>query len=175
MSGSQPSPSNLKHDAVSALRALQPLESLYMLIRGSGIRQALAQEGIQAKDRLAELLDQLRRTEQELDWEMTGELLRLKDLLQERTHVYAQRAYGVIIGGHIRLPNAVANLPEKVRVAAIELIEEGDYDLKVTGNPLRADGGVSAEQVDLLVGPDGIKVRMPDAPKRDQLRSKVHR
>jgi hypothetical protein len=123
---------------------------------------------------MAELIDQLKRTEQELDWEMTGELLRLKDLLQQRTQEYAQRQYGISVGGHIRLPNALAGVPEKLRVAGIELVDEGEYDLKVTGNPVRHDGGVSADRIDLLVGPDGVKLRRPEAPKRDQLRSRVH-
>src|SRR5688572_30336932 len=96
------SPASLKHEALSALRAMLPLEALYMLLRRSGLRQALTQPGIEYKERLAELLEQLRRTEQELDWEMTGELVRLKDRLQERTQAYAQRQYGISLGGHIR-------------------------------------------------------------------------
>jgi hypothetical protein len=145
-----------------------------MALQRSGLRQALAQPAFQAKDRLAELIEQLKRTDQELDWEMTGELLRLKDLLQQRTEEYAQRQYGISIGGHIRLPNALAGVPEKLRVAGMELVEGGDYDLKVTGNPVRHDGSASAERIDLLVGPDGVKLRRQEAPKRDQLRSRVH-
>jgi hypothetical protein len=175
MSASPESPASLKHEALSVLYELRPLEALYMHVRRSGLREALAQGSVQGKERIVELIDQLKRTEQELDWEMTGELLRLKDLLQERTQQYAQRQYGVAIGGHIRLPNALANVPEKVRVTHIELVEDGSYDLKVTGNPLRADGSPSSERIDLMVGPDGVRLRMPEAPKRDQLRSKVHR
>jgi hypothetical protein len=169
------SPASLKHEALCVLRAMLPLESLYMLLRRSGLRQALAQPGIEHRERLAELLEQLRRTEQELDWEMTGELVRLKDLLQERTQAYAQRQYGISLGGHIRLPNALAGVPEKVRVESLELVDDAEYDLKVTGNPVRADGSVGSDRIDLLVGPEGVKVRVPDAPKRDQLRSRVHK
>jgi hypothetical protein len=175
VSQSPESPASLKHEALTALRELRPLEALYMLLRRSGLREALAQPGIQPKERLAELLDQLKRTEQELDWEMTGELLRVKDLLHQRTQAYAQRQYGIAVGGHIRLPNALAGVPEKVRVADLELVDEDDYDLKVTGNPVRQDGSVLGDRIDLLVGPEGVKVRMPDTPKRDQLRSRVHR
>jgi hypothetical protein len=169
------SPATLKHEALVALHALKPLETLYMQLRRSGLRETLAKPGIEAKERLAELLDQFRRVEQELDWEMTGELVRLKDLLQERTQAYAKLAYGIAPGRHIRLPQALEGVPEKVRVQAMELVDEPHYDLKVTGNAVRADGSVGSEQVDLLVGPDGVKVRMPDKPKRDQLRSRVHR
>lgn len=168
-------PAVLKHEALAALRALKPLEALYMLIRRSGLREALAKPAIEARERLAELLEQLRRTEQELDWEMTAELVRMKDLLQERTHAYAKRQYGVSPGGHIRLPQALAGVPEKVRVQSVELVDEPDYDLKVSGHPMRGDGTVSSDQIDLLMGPDGVKVRMPEKPKRDQLRSRVHR
>jgi hypothetical protein len=169
------SPATLKHEALSALRAVRPLEALYMLLRRSGLRQALSQPGIECRERLAELLEQFRRTEQELDWEMTGELVRLKDLLQERTHAYAQRQYGVSLGGHIRLPDALTGVPGKVRVESIELVDDAEYDLKVTGKPVRSDGSLGADRFDLLVGPEGVKVKVPDAPKRDQLRARVHK
>ena len=57
----------------------------------------------------------------------------------------------------------------------MELVEESDYDLKVSGNPLRPDGSVSVDRIDLLVGPEGVKLRMPDAPKRQQLRARMAR
>jgi hypothetical protein len=175
VSQSPESPASLKHEAIATLRELRPLEALYMLLRRSGLREALAQPDVQPRERLGELLEQLRRAEHEVDLEMTGELLRLKDLLQQRTYAYAQRQYGIAVGSHIRLPNALAGVPEKMRVVDLDLVDEGEYDLKVTGNPLRQDGSVSADRIDLLVGADGVKVRVPDAPKRDQLRAKVHK
>jgi hypothetical protein len=160
---------------MSTLRELRSLEALYMAIRRSGLREALAMPRLTGSERLGDLIDQLRRAEQELDWEMTGELLRLKDLVQARTHAYAQKRYGITVGGHIRFPHALANVPGKVRVTDIELLEDTEHDLKVTGNPVRDDGAVAAERVDLMVGGDGVKLRMPEAPKRDQLRGRVHR
>jgi hypothetical protein len=169
------SPANLKHDALTALRELRPLEALYMTLRRSGLREALAAPASGRSGRLGELIEQLRRADHELDLEMTGELLRLKDLLHERTRAYALRRYGITVGGHIRLPHALANVPGKVRVADIELLEDEEHDLKVSGNSVRDDGSVSADRIDLMVGADGVKLRMPDTPKRDQLKGRVNR
>ena len=168
-------PATLKHDALTALRTLGPLEALYMQLRSSGLREALSRPGVPAVGHVAELIEQLRGIEQELDLELTGELLHLKDLLQQRTMDYARLQYGISVGGHIRLPNASAGIPGKLKVTSIQLVDEAEYDLRVVGNPVRDDGSTSTEQVDLLVSPDAVKVRMPEAPKRDQLRAKVHR
>ena len=51
MSTSADSPASLKHEALSVLRELRPLEALYMALQRSGLRQALAQPAFQAKDR----------------------------------------------------------------------------------------------------------------------------
>lgn len=40
---------------------------------------------------------------------------------------------------------------------------------QVKGNPVRSDGGLLRQEVELLVGPDGVKARAADAMRRDKL------
>jgi hypothetical protein len=166
----------LKHRALITLRCLQRLEALYLALRGSGLREALPQKGaIEVGDHLAELIEQMGRAEQELDWELTSEIVRLKDVLSECTARYARKKYGMTRGGFVRLPAALPNLPRKLRLSEITFIDETDYELRVSGNPVRSDGTTLSEQIDLLVGPDGIKVRVKDAARREQLRARFDR
>jgi len=167
---------NLYREALSALRSLVQLEKLYMLLRSSGIKEALppATEVVRV-ERLKELMEQLRKCEQELDWELTGEILRLKDFIQERTAEFARLRYGITSGGHIRLPSALPELPDKLKVQDLAVIDEPPHELRVTGNPIRTDGTLLTEQIELLIGPDGVKVRIASQVRRDKLRNKVHR
>jgi hypothetical protein len=64
---------------------------------------------IAGSDNLKESLEQLRQIEQELDWELTSEIIRLKDMCSELAGKYAKGQYGVAIGGHIRLPKCAAS------------------------------------------------------------------
>jgi len=166
----------LYHDALAATRSLGLLEKLYMLLRGSGLGEALA-GSIQAlaSGRLRDLLEQIHKCEQEVDWELTGEILRLKDLIQANAVEFARIRYGITMGGHIRLPNALPDLPDRLKVQEIALIDKPPHELRVSGNPLRSDGTLLTERVELLIGPDGIKVSIADAARRERLRSKVKR
>jgi hypothetical protein len=166
----------LYQDALAATRSLGLLEKLYMLLRGSGLGEALAGT-IQAlgDGKLRDLLEQIHQCEQEADLELTGEILRLKDLVQANALEFARIRYGISMGGHIRLPNALPDLPDKLKVQEIALIDKPPHELRVSGNPVRADGTLLTERVELLIGPDGIKVSIADAARRERLRSKVKR
>jgi hypothetical protein len=166
----------LYHDALAATRSLGLLEKLYMLLRGSGLGEALA-SNIQAmgSGKLRDLLEQIHKCEEEVDWELTGEILRLKDLIQANALEFARIRYGITMGGHIRLPNTLPDLPDKLKVQEIALIDKPPHELRVSGNPVRADGTLLTERVELLIGPDGIKVSIADAARRERLRAKVKR
>jgi hypothetical protein len=166
----------LYHDALAAAHSLALLEKLYMLLRGAGLGEALA-SSIQslADGKLRDLLEQIRQCEQEADWELTGEILRLKDLIQANALEFARIRYGITMGGHIRLPNALPDLPDKVKVQEIALVDKPPHELRISGNPVRADGTLLTERVELLIGPDGIKVSLADAARRERLKSKVKR
>ncbi len=166
----------LRSTAMATLRALERLDALYLVLRGSGLKEALPQPGsVQVGGRLQELFEDMRALEHALDWELTSELVRLKDLLREATHAYARAKYGMAINGHIKLPTQLPNLPERVRVAEIAFVDDGDYELRVTGNPVRPDGSILSDRVELMVAPDGIKVRLADGSRRERLRAQVGR
>jgi len=166
----------LYHDALTATRSLGLLEKLYMLLRGAGLNEALAGSiQVLAGGKLRDLLEQIHQSEQELDWELTGEILRLKDLIQANAVEFARIRYGITMGGHIRLPNALPDLPDKLKVQEIALIDKPPHELRVSGNPVRADGTLLTERVELLIGRDGIKVSLADAARRERLKSKVKR
>jgi hypothetical protein len=166
----------LFQDALAAVRALVHLEKLYMLLRGSGLHDALAGSmQVLAGGKLLDLIEQMHKCGQELDWELTGEILRLKDLIQANGAEFARIRYGITLGGHIRLPSALPGLPDKLKVQEIALIDKPPHELRVSGNPIRTDGTLLTEQVELLIGPDGIKVSIANAARRERLRSRVHR
>jgi hypothetical protein len=166
----------LYHDAQAAIRSLGLLEKLYMLLRGSGLGEALASSiQVLADGRLRDLLEQIHQCEEEVDWELTGQILRLKDLIQANALEFARVRYGITMGGHIRLPNALPDLPDKLKVQEIALIDKPPHELRVSGNPVRADGTLLTERVELLIGPEGIKVSLADAARRERLKSKVKR
>ena len=166
----------LYQEALTAGRALADLEKLYMLLRGSGLREALpSSTGAICPERLQELIEQMRKCEHDLDWELTGEILRLKDMIQAHTAEFARARYGIVAGGHIRLPSSLPDLPDKLKVKDVTLIDEAPHELRVTGNPMRGDGTLLTELVELLIGPDGVKVRIAGQARRDKLRSRVHR
>ena len=166
----------LYQEALEAGRSLLQLEKLYMLLRNSGLKDALPSSGEAIRsDRLRELIEQMGKCQNELDWELTGEILRLKDLIQERATEFARVRYGIATGGHIRLPSELSGLPDKVKVKDLTVIDEPPHELRVTGNPVRTDGTLLTELVELLIGPEGVKVRMAGQIRRDKLRSRVHR
>jgi hypothetical protein len=164
----------LYHQALAATRALELLEKLYMLLRGSGLSDALRGSIPALPDgRLRALVEQIQGCSQEADLELTGEILRLKDLIQANAVEFARIRYGIAVGGHIRLPNALPDLPDKLKVQEVGVIDKPPHELRVSGNPLRADGTLLTERVELLIGPEGIKVSIPNAARRERLRSKV--
>jgi hypothetical protein len=166
----------LYHDALAATRSLGLLEKLYMLLRGSGLGEALGGSvQVVADGRLRDLLEQIHKCQEEVDWELTGEILRLKDLIQANALEFARIRYGITLGGHIRLPNALPDLPDKLKVQEIDLIDKPPHELRVSGNPVRVDGTLLTERVELLIGPDGIKVSIADAARRERLKSEVKR
>jgi hypothetical protein len=167
---------SLKHRALATMRCLQRLEKLYLALRSSGLREALPHPGaIEVGEHLGELFEQMRRAEQELDWELTGEIVRLKDVLGDCTSTYARKKYGMRCGGFVRLPAGLPSLPRKIRLCDIAFVDEPDYELRVAGNPVRSDGTTLTEQIELLVAPDGIKLRVKDAVRREQLRAQFDR
>lgn len=163
-------------EALAAGRSLAQLEKLYLLLRGSGLRDALP-SGLEplCSARLGQLIEQMRSCEHDLDWELTGEILRLKDLIQADTAEFARMRYSIVIGGHIRLPSALPDLPDKVKVKDLAVVDEPPHELRVTGNPIRGDGTLVTELIELLIGPDGVKVRIAGRARREKLRSRVHR
>jgi hypothetical protein len=166
----------LYQDALAAARSLVHLEKLYMLVRGSGLGDALAGSAqALGNGKLHELIAQMHQCEQELDWALTGEILRLKDLIRANAAEFARIRYGITMGGHIRLPSALPELPDKLKVQEIAVIDEAPHELRVTGNPVRADGTLLTEKVELLIGAEGIKVRIAGAARRDRLRARVNR
>jgi hypothetical protein len=163
-------------DALTAVRTLERLEKLYMLVRGSGLRDALAASmQVLAEGKLLDLVEQMHKCEQALDWELTGEILRLKDLIQANGAEFARIRYGITVGGNIRLPSALPGLPDKIKVLEITVIDKPPHELQVSGNPMRTDGTLLSERIELLIGPEGIKVSMANAARRERLRSRVHR
>jgi hypothetical protein len=165
----------LYQEALGAGRSLVQLEKLYMLLRNSGLKDTLPSSvEVIRSDRLLELIEQMRKCENELDWELTGEILRLKDLIQERATEFARVRYGIAAGGHIRLPSTLSGLPDKLKVKDVTVIDEAPHELRVTGNPVRTDGTLLTELIELLIGPDGVKVRIASQIRRDKLRSRVN-
>jgi len=166
----------LYQDALAAGRTLVQLEKLYMLLRSSGLKDALpSSPEVVGADRLRELIEQMRKCENDLDWELMGEILRLKDFIQERAAEFARVRYGIAAGGYIRLPSTLPELPDKLKVKDLTIIDEAPHELRVTGNPVRTDGTLLTELIELLIGPDGVKVRIASQVRREKLRSRVHR
>lgn len=100
--------------------------------------------------------------------------MRLRDVCAERAAEYAKQRYSVSVGGHIRLPNALPGLPDKLRVSSIAFIDEPPHELRLEGHPTRTDGTLLSEAIAMLLGPEGIKVHVAKAVKRDGLRNRVN-
>jgi hypothetical protein len=163
-----------RDDGIALLRSVTRLESIYIALRHMALAKLIPDAGeIVGSDNLKQLLEQLRHLEQELDWELTSEIVRLKDLCREQAAEYAKVQYGVTIGGHIRLPGAFPGLPDKLRVSTIAFVDEAPHELRLEGNPVRADGTLLSEPIAMLLGPDGIKVHVAKVAKQDGLRSRM--
>jgi hypothetical protein len=166
----------LRDEGIVLLRSVTRLESIYVTLRQTGLGKLILDAGeIAGSDNLKQLLEQLRHVEQELDWELTSEIVRLKDLCREQAARYSQGRYGVTIGGHIRLPNALPGLPDKLRVGTIAFVDEAAHELRLEGNPVRTDGTLLSEPIAMLLGPDGIKVHVAKVAKQDGLRGRTRR
>ncbi len=165
---------SLRNEGLTVLRSALQLESLYMFLTKSGLREAVPEQlDLAASDALKQLLGEFRRMTEELDWELTGELVRLKDLCSEKAREYARVRYGVTPGGHIRLQKMLPGLSDKLRVTDIAFVDDADYDLRIEGNPVRSDGTLLSEKICMLLGPDGIKVQTTSAARRKGLRERM--
>lgn len=165
---------DIRSEGLKLLRSALQLESLYMFLTKSGLREAVPEElDLAASDALKQLLGEFRRMTRELDWELTGELVRLKDRCSEKAHEYARVRYGVAPGGHIRLKKMLPGLSDKLRVSEVAFVDDADYDLRVQGNPVRSDGTLLSETISMLLGPDGIKVQATSAARRKGLRERM--
>ena len=171
-----PSLIGLRDEGMFLLRSLSRLEALYLLLRQSGLSKAIPEpDEVAGSAALKQLLGQLRQVDSDLDWELTSEIVRLRDLCQERAADYAKGQYGVTVGGHIRLPPGLPGVPDKVRVSAVGFVDEAPHELRLEGNPVRSDGTLLSAVIPMLLGPEGIKVNVAGAAKRSGLRDRMIR
>ena len=145
-----------------------------MALRQAGLAKAIP-DGIETatSDALNQLLAQLRQIDHDLDWELTAEIIRLKDRCRTMAVDYARGQYGVTVGGHIKLPTMLAGLPEKLRVNALAFVDDPPHELRVEGHPVRTDGTLLSETISMLLGPEGIKLNVSNVAKRDGLRNRL--
>jgi hypothetical protein len=166
----------LRNEGAFILRSLDRLQDLYLRLKGSGLRDALpAERDMEVSDRLKELIEEMRQLEQALDWELTGEIIRLKDLAKERAAQYAKLRYGLAVGLPLTVPTRHPDLPDLMRVQSIGFADEPSFEILVEGVPVRPDGTELSVTVQVLVGPKGVKVWVPGTEKRDQLRLQLPR
>jgi hypothetical protein len=150
----------LRKEGLFLIRSVERLQSFYLAMKQAGVRNALPQPwDIAAGDELKRLLEAFHRLDEQLDWELTAELIRLKDLATERACHYAQLRYGLRIGHPLTLPKAPADFPKTSTVQGIAFLDQPPFELEVVVEGTADDADGPATRLSVLVGPRGVSFR----------------